>query len=63
VLYDVRVGSYTAGWDEIDTSLRAEEEAIIVAMSEGLEDEAEIHCRRAQSLIAELLYRSETASR
>jgi DNA-binding FadR family transcriptional regulator len=63
VLYDVRVGSHTAGWDEIDTSLRAEEEAIIAAMSEGLEDEAEIRCRRTQSLIAELLYRSETAAR
>ena len=54
VAYDVRVAPSAAPWREIETDLHSAEEAVVRAISEGLESEAEHHLRRGQALIMQL---------
>jgi DNA-binding FadR family transcriptional regulator len=55
VAYDVRVAPSIAIWGEIETDLYREEEAVVRAISEGLNTEAEDHLQRGQVLITKTL--------
>ncbi len=58
VAYDVRVARSSASWGEIATELHGVEEAIIHAISAGLESQAEFHFRRGHALIMGLFRRA-----
>lgn len=58
VAYDVRVAPSSAPWGETESELRSAEEAVVRAIGEGHESEAELHLRHGQALITELLRRA-----
>jgi hypothetical protein len=56
VAYNVRVAPSTVTWGGIEPELHRAEDAVVCAIRDGREDDAEHHLRRGQALITDLFH-------